>query len=88
MNVYVYIIRSELDNSLYIGQTENLVDRIISHNGGMSKYTAKKRPWILVYTEEYESRTEAIKRERFLKKQRNRAFYNRLIDKWSGSSAG
>ena len=85
---YVYILRSKKDNSLYIGQTDNLERRLVDHNGGLSKYTRKKIPWVLIYFEKYKTRTEAIERERFLKKQRNRKFYNSLIQDWSGSSAG
>ena len=85
---FVYIIQSKTDNSFYIGQTGNIERRLDYHNTGKSKYTKAKIPWVVVYTEEFETRTEAIKRERFLKKQRNRNFYNKLISNWSGSSVG
>ena len=85
---YVYILESKCDNSFYIGQTEDLEKRLDFHNQGLSKYTSRKIPWHIVYFEEYKTRTEAIKRERFLKKQRNRNFYQSLINSWFGSSAG
>jgi len=77
---YVYILQSKIDASFYIGQTENLEKRLLNHNEGLSKYTSRKKPWVVVYFEEYNTRTEAIKREQFLKKQRNKDFYNRLIN--------
>ena len=77
---YVYILESKCDNSFYIGQTEDLEKRLDFHNQGLSKYTSRKTPWHIVYFEECKTRTEAIKRERFLKKQRNRDFYKRLIN--------
>ena len=77
---YVYILESKCDNSFYIGQTEDLEKRLDFHNQGLSKYTSRKTPWHIVYFEEYKTRTEAIKRERFLKKQRNRDFYQSLIN--------
>lgn len=77
---YVYILQSKVDNSFYIGQTNDLDKRLVLHNEGLSKYTSRKRPWKVVYFEEYNTRTEAIQRERFLKKQRNSAFYKSLID--------
>lgn len=83
---WVYILKSEKDNSLYIGQTSNIEKRLLHHNEGLSKYTSRKIPWKIVYTEKYGSRNEAIKRERFLKKQRNRDFYNRLIKNWQSGS--
>ncbi len=76
---WVYIIQSEKDGAFYIGQTNDLESRIVRHNEGLSKYTSRKVPWKIVYTEEYNSRKEAMQREQFLKKQRNRDFYNRLI---------
>lgn len=88
---FTYIIRSLKDGSYYIGQTGNLEKRLDQHNQGFSDYTSKKLPWEIVYAEEYQSRNEAIKRERFLKKQRNRSFYNKLAEEFkvrSGSSAG
>ena len=84
----VYILQSHLDNSFYIGQTEDLKKRLEHHNDGKSKYTSRKMPWKVVYTEEYNTRKEALQRERFLKRQRNREFYQSLIKNWSGSSVG
>jgi len=85
---FVYILQSKIDNSFYIGQTNGLHKRLDFHNSGLSRYTSHKKPWKIVYFEEYNTRTEAIKRERFLKQQRNRNFYNSLIKNWFGSSAG
>ncbi|WP_051473879.1 GIY-YIG nuclease family protein [Aquimarina macrocephali] len=75
----VYIIQSLKDDSFYIGYSANIEERISKHNNGNSRYTSKKIPWRLVYTEEFSSKSDAIKRERFLKKQKNRNFYLRLI---------
>ena len=80
MGFYVYIIQSLKDESFYIGSTADLAKRLSEHNSGMSTYTSAKMPWKLVYTEQYETRTDAMKREAFLKKQRNRSFYQRLAD--------
>ena len=88
MIYYTYILQSEVDGSFYIGQSNDVENRLIKHNEGKSKYTSKKIPWKIAYFEEYETRKEAIQRERFLKKQKNRSFYQRLIDTWSGSSVG
>jgi len=77
---YVYLLQSKLDKSYYIGQTNNLEKRLFDHNEGLSKYTSRKRPWEIVYFEKFETRTEAIKRERFLKHQRNSSFYKSLYE--------
>ena len=64
---HLYILLSEKTNKFYIGSTGNLEDRIIRHNSGRSKATKSGIPWKLLYTEEFETRSEAIKREQELK---------------------
>ena len=76
---YVYILQSQADSSYYIGYTNNLDARLDRHNSGRTRYTSKKRPWKIVYVEQFDTKTEALKRERFLKKQRNHSFYQSLI---------
>jgi putative endonuclease len=76
---YVYLIQSEVDASFYIGYTSNLELRIKQHNNGESIYSRRKKPWKLVYSEELENKTSALKREKFLKKQKNKDFYYQLI---------
>jgi putative endonuclease len=78
----VYIIKSSTDNTYYIGSTNNIERRLQDHNAGKSPYTSKKIPWELVYLESFESKTNALKREKFLKKQRNNTFYVRLIKQY------
>jgi len=82
MSVYVYIIESLKDRSYYIGSSEDPYKRLDNHNSGISKYTSKKMPWKLVYYEEHEDINKARKREHFLKRQKNREFYKKLIIKF------
>ncbi len=82
MNYYIYILQSLVDDSLYIGYTQSIEQRLIQHNAGFSKYTSKKIPWKVVYTETFPSKKEAIIRERFLKRQKNRKFYVSLINNY------
>ncbi|WP_424964245.1 GIY-YIG nuclease family protein [Ekhidna sp.] len=88
MGYWVYMLRSEKDRSFYIGYTSNLENRVKKHQLGYSRYTRTKRPWKLVYFETFDLKSEAIKRERFLKDQKNTTFYESLIKNWSGSSVG
>ena len=60
---HLYILLSETTNKFYIGSTGNLEDRLIRHNSGRSKATKSGIPWKLLYSEEFETRSEAIKRE-------------------------
>ncbi len=77
---YVYLLQSDLDASYYIGFTENPEQRLIQHNNGESTYTKRKTPWKIVYLEVFSLKSEALKREKFLKKQRNKDFYQRLVN--------
>ncbi len=77
---HVYILQSKRDNLFYVGYTSDIESRLAQHNDGLSEYTSRKRLWDLVYSEELETKTEAIKRELFLKKQKNKSFYERLIE--------
>jgi putative endonuclease len=52
------------------------------HTDGFSKYTATKGPWRLVYFELYHSRSEALKREREIKKKKSRKYIDVLVASW------
>ena len=80
---FVYLLQSEMDGSFYVGYSTDITRRLQEHNEGESRYTSKKRPWKLAYVESFNSKREALIRERFLKSQRNRVFYEKL--KESGS---
>jgi len=77
--MYDMTLQSQKDNSFYIGFTSNLNQILEYHNSGKSRYTSKKMPWKVVYTEKFEIRSEAIRREKFLKNQKNHEFYMKLI---------
>jgi len=68
MPYYVYVILCE-DGSFYTGYTKNLNARIKLHMEGKgARYTRIHKPTRLVYSEEYSSRAEAMRRERKMKK--------------------
>ena len=65
---YVYILRCK-DDSLYTGWCIDLEKRLALHNSGKgAKYTRSKRPCKLVYYEEISNKSEALKREIYIKK--------------------
>jgi putative endonuclease len=71
----VYVLYSREYEKIYIGFTSNLESRMKSHNYLSKKgYTIKYRPWEVVYTESYETKSEAMKREKQLKSSRGRRF--------------
>ena len=65
---YVYILYSEGYDKYYRGYSEDPYRRLEEHNLGMSRYTSHYLPWELVHLESYEYKTEALKREKVLKK--------------------
>ncbi|RZT92367.1 putative endonuclease [Ancylomarina subtilis] len=76
----VYIIYSRAFNKIYIGCTSNLEARFKSHNElGIKGWTIKFRPWIIVHTEEFESKREALDREKQLKGAKGREWIRKEI---------
>ena len=68
MSFYVYILLCS-DGSFYTGYTKNLDARTKLHqNGKGAKYTKAHKPQRLAYVELFDSRSNAIKREREIKK--------------------
>jgi len=64
---YLYILRSRKDGRFYTGVTKDLKDRIKRHDENRSLSTKNRGPYDLVYYEIYDSRSDAMKRERYLK---------------------
>ena len=65
---FVYILRCS-DDSLYIGETDDVASRASRHNNGRgSSYTASRRPVDVVFIEAHDSRDDALARERQLKR--------------------
>lgn len=63
----VYVIRSLATRRLYTGQTSDLPFRMMEHSAGVGRYTQGRGPWELIHTEEFATRAEAVRRERYLK---------------------
>ena len=70
--VYTYVLKSLKDGIRYIGCGENVEERLRRHNKGDYRFTKGHRPWKIVYSEEHDLSSEAIKREKFLKSGQGR----------------
>ena len=75
----VYILYSSHVDQYYVGHTQNMEDRLSRHNSGRSLSTKKGKPWNLVYTETFETRSEAMLREKAIKKMKSRTYLEQLI---------
>ena len=79
MNWLVYMLECS-DNSIYTGITNNLEERLKKHQSGNgAKYLRGRLPIKLVYKENFINRSEATKREIYIKKM-NRKEKKKLID--------
>ena len=76
---FIYIIYSPKLDKYYIGFTSDINDRLIKHNRKSRGFTNLGRPWILVYSEKYSSKKEAMDREKKLKTWKNRERLETLI---------
>jgi putative endonuclease len=65
---YVYVIKSDKDEKLYIGYTKDLKKRIQDHNKGKNFSTAYRGKFSLIYYEAFNSQKDATEREKQLKK--------------------
>jgi len=74
----VYILYSPSLGRFYVGQTEDLVDRLIRHNSGRNKSTKAGVPWTLVHSEQVPNRAEALARERKIKNLGARRYLRNL----------
>ena len=76
---YVYIIRSKTTERYYIGSTSDLIQRLRHHNSGANRSTKNKGPWVIVYSEKFNSKKDAWFRERQIKKYKGGEAFKKLI---------
>jgi putative endonuclease len=77
---FVYVLYSEAFDKIYIGFTSDLKARLLSHNELATKgWTIKYRPWKLIYSEEFQEKVDALKREKELKSYQGRIFIRNKI---------
>ncbi len=84
---HVYVLRSEANGRHYVGFTADLMQRIGQHNQGITKSTKNRGPWEIIHHEEFNTRSEAMQRERFFKSGQGREELKRILD-LAGDSAG
>ncbi len=80
---YTYILYSGSFHQTYVGQTNNIEKRLERHNAGMVSSTKRYKPWILLHAEKFENRSEAMKREKYLKSGSGREFIKQLLLEYS-----
>ena len=79
----VYILYSFVHNKTYTGYTTNLLHRFHLHNvHSNTDWTRSYRPWVLLHTELYETKKEALAREKELKSGKGRDWINAYAKNW------
>jgi len=78
---FVYILYSSKRDRYYVGFTSEIESRVARHNSGSTTSTKSGIPWVLVYSEEFDSKTDAIKREKGIKKMKSRKYIEDLVRK-------
>ena len=76
---FVYILYSKNYSRSYVGQTNDVVARLNRHNMGWVKSTRPYRPWAMIHFEAYDTRSEAMKRERWYKTGKGHTRVKRII---------
>jgi putative endonuclease len=74
--VYVLGCRAKDRHLTYVGWTTDVARRLAQHNGGKGARTTRGRVWVLLHTERFRTRRQAMSREWYLK--RDRSFRRRL----------
>lgn len=79
---YVYVLKSLRNGKRYIGSTDLLPEeRLKEHNYGANKFTKRNGPFELIYQEKCDNKTEARKRENFLKSGVGRKYLDEILKK-------
>ncbi len=83
----VYVLYSVNFDKIYIGYTSDIEQRLLSHNEFATKgYTLRFRPWELLYTESYEIKKDAMRREKALKSARGRKWiWKKLVEDYKNN---
>ncbi len=78
MFYYTYILENS-GRDLYIGQTNNIDNRLARHNKNQIQSTKNKGPWHVIFTKEHATRSESVRYETYLKSLKNPDYIKRVI---------
>ena len=80
MHFTVYILHSNAINKYYIGFTgDDLQERLRKHNSNHKGFTGCKADWVVVHTEIFTTKADALKREKEIKKWKSSKMIRQLI---------
>ena len=76
---FLYILQSESTARFYIGQTQDVSERLTYHNANYSKSLKNRGPWRILCTEQYKTLGEAMFREHQVKSWKDRRMIEKLL---------
>lgn len=79
---YVYVLQNIPKNYFYIGYSEDLIKRLISHNNGQNKSTKPHIPLELIHYEAYRHMGDAKRREFYLKSNKGKTTLRTMLKKY------
>ena len=74
-----YILKSLRKDWYYIGHTSNKTSRLKYHNSGKVKSTKPYAPFVIIYSEEFATKSDAFKREQQIKNYRHGEAFKKLV---------
>jgi putative endonuclease len=79
LKYFLYVLRSVPTGKYYVGIAADVETRLAEHNSRSGRWTSRYKPWVVITTEEYANRSQAARRERFLKSREGIAARRELI---------
>jgi putative endonuclease len=77
----VYVLKSLKNKKRYIGYTsKEALQRLNEHNRSCNKWTRDNKPFVMIHSEAYTEKSEAMRRENFLKSGQGRKWLDENID--------
>ena len=79
-NYYVYILYSVAFDKTYVGYSSDIEGRLSAHNHPKNKgFTKRFQPWIIVYDEAFQTKAEAMSKEKFFKTGKGRELISNIL---------
>lgn len=80
MEYFLYILKSKVMDKFYTGISQNPNRRLEYHNSFEKGFTARYRPWEIVFTQTFDSKVDAAKAEKKIKSWKSKKMILRVID--------
>ena len=82
---FVYAIKSQIKDWIYVGITSDVERRFTEHNSGKNRSTKPYKPFSLIYTEIANNREDARIREKYLKSGAGKRWLKKFVEKYNSA---